>query len=272
MPELPEVEVIVRELRQKVLHEEIVNIKVHWPKSLVTDGQARRSICGTIKAVRRYGKFIIFQLDHLYLLVHLRMTGRLIVSSAERFDKAQLRVHFKFRSGRSLLFYDTRKFGRVYLTADANKFLGSLGVDALAAQFSLKNFKMLLRNKTGIIKPFLLDQHQLAGLGNIYADESLFRSGIHPQRRISSLSEKELERLYRAIRRILPEAIKHMGTTLADYRTTDGESGRNQKYLKVYGREQNPCVRCKNPVEKKWIGGRGTHYCPVCQPLKKVRA
>jgi formamidopyrimidine-DNA glycosylase len=271
MPELPEVEVIVRELRKKVLNEEIVDIKVHWPKSLVTDGLARRSVCSTIKSVRRYGKFIIFQLDHLYMLVHLRMTGRLIVSNAGRFDKAQLRVQLKFRSGKSLLFYDTRKFGRVYLTADANMFLGSLGVDALDTRFSAKNFKVLLGNKTGIIKPFLLDQRQLAGLGNIYADESLFRAGVHPQRRISSLSVKEMERLYRAIRRVLLESIKHMGTTLADYRTTGGESGRNQNYLRVYGREQNPCVRCKNPIEKKWIGGRGTHFCPVCQPLRTVR-
>jgi formamidopyrimidine-DNA glycosylase len=271
MPELPEVEVIVRELRQKVLNEEIVDIKVHWPKSLVANGITRRSACSAIRAVRRYGKFIIFQLDHLDMLVHLRMTGRLIVSNKQKFDKAQLRVHFRFKSGKSLLFYDTRKFGRVYLATDADRFLESLGVDALNAQFSSKNFKALLRNKTGTIKPFLLDQRQLAGLGNIYADESLFRAGIHPQRQISSMSEKEQERLYRAIRRILQKAIKNMGTTLADYRTTGGESGRNQNYLKVYGREQNPCVRCKNPVEKKWIGGRGTHYCPVCQPLKTAR-
>jgi formamidopyrimidine-DNA glycosylase len=270
MPELPEVEVVVRELRQRVLNEEIVDIIVRWKKSFVTDGKVR-PVFGTIRAIRRFGKFIILQLDQFYLLVHLRMTGRLIVNTTGNYNRSHLQVQFKFRSGQSLLFYDTRKFGRVYLTADVNKFLQPLGVDALDIKFSPRDFKVLLDHKKGSIKPFLLDQSRLAGLGNIYTDESLFRARIHPQRRIDTLSVHEIGRLYRAIRKTLQDAISHMGTTLVDYRTPAGEPGQNRRFLKVYGREQDPCFRCKNPIEKKWIGGRGTHFCPVCQPLNKTR-
>jgi formamidopyrimidine-DNA glycosylase len=202
--------------------------------------------------------------------VHLRMTGRLIVSATNNFDRAHLQIFFRFKSGKSLLFYDTRKFGRIYLTVDLKKFLIRLGVDALDQKFSEFDFMRLLKNKKGIIKSFLLDQHQLAGLGNIYADESLFQARIHPRRRIHTLSAKETRLLYRSIRKTLTGALEHMGTTLADYRTPSGKKGRNQKFLKVYDREQKPCFRCKNLVEKIWIGGRGTHFCPNCQPLTKA--
>jgi formamidopyrimidine-DNA glycosylase len=268
MPELPEVEVIVRELRRQVLAEEITDIKVYWKKCFVADRNPW-PIFHKIKAIDRYGKFIIFQLDHIHLLVHLRMTGKLIICHTNNFDRSHLRVRFQFRSGKSLLFYDTRKFGRIYLSGDRQKFLARLGVDALDKRFTADDFINLLKNKKSSIKPFLLDQHRLAGLGNIYADESLFRARIHPRSRIGALSETEVRRLYRAIRKTLSGAIDHMGTTLSDYRTPGGMEGRNQKFLKVYAREQKPCFRCKNLVEKIRIGNRGTHFCPVCQPLKK---
>jgi formamidopyrimidine-DNA glycosylase len=266
MPELPEVEVIVRELRREVLAEEIAGIKLYWKKCLVTNGHPW-PLYQTIQAVDRNGKFIIFDLEHLYLLIHLRMSGRLIFWKTGNFDRSHLRMCLQFRSGNSLLFYDTRKFGRIYLTADRQQFLGRLGTDALDQRFSEQDFIRLLNNKKGVIKTFLLDQHHLAGLGNIYADESLFRARIHPRRSVDSLSVIEVKQLYRAIRKTLNSALLHMGTTLADYRTPSGGEGRNQKFLKVYDREQKPCFRCKNPIEKERIGGRGTHFCPVCQPL-----
>jgi formamidopyrimidine-DNA glycosylase len=267
MPELPEVEVIVRELRQTVMNEEITDIKVLWKKSLVRHHD-HQPVFAEIKDIRRYGKFIILQVGHVFLLVHLRMSGKLIVHQGGPFSRKHLRVYITFRSGKSLLFYDPRKFGRMYLTADAQQFLSPLGMDALDPGFSGREFARLLAGKNSRIKSFLLDQHHLAGLGNIYTDECLYRAGVHPQTRISNLSEREVALLFRAIKKTLQGAIEHMGTTLADYRTAEGKKGRHQRFLKVYDREQKPCFRCKNPVEKKWINGRGTHFCPVCQPLK----
>ena len=268
MPELPEVEVIVRELREKILGEELSDIQIYWKKTFVSDGYPL-PVFNTIHAVNRRGKFIIIRLNQLFLIIHLRMTGKLIVSDTVPVDRKHLQVQFIFKSGKALLFYDPRKFGRIYLTPDPEEFFSNLGVDAIDPQFSKHDFTRMLSRKKGSIKPFLLDQHHLAGLGNIYVDESLFRARIHPETSIRALSVHESSQLYQAIRKTLNGAIAHMGTTLADYRTPDGNSGRHQNFLKVYDREHETCFRCKSVIVKKRVGGRGTHFCPGCQPLKK---
>lgn len=268
MPELPEVEVIVRELREKIQGEEISDIRVHWKKTLASDGNPI-PLREKIQSVDRRGKFIIIRLSRASLIIHLRMTGKLITGDTVSAEPKHLQVQFRFTSGRVLSFYDPRKFGRIYLTNDPERFFSGLGRDALDPAFSQQDFMDLLYNRKGSIKPFLLDQHRLAGLGNIYADESLFRARIHPETGIRDLTVQESRQLYRAIRKTLSGAITHMGTTLSDYRTTTGDSGRHQNFLKVYDREQQACFRCKTSIQKKWVGGRGTHFCPACQPLKK---
>jgi formamidopyrimidine-DNA glycosylase len=268
MPELPEVEIIVRELREKIPGEELADIRINWKKTFISNGFPL-PVRETIHSIDRRGKNIIIQLSRWYLIIHLRMTGKLIVSDTVPADRNHLQVEFLFKSGRVLSFYDPRKFGRIYLTADPEKFFSGLGIDALDPGFSTQDFRQLLDRKKGSIKPFLLDQHHLAGLGNIYADESLFRARIHPETSIRDLSVHESMQLYQAIRKTLGGAISHMGTTLVDYRTTAGNTGRHQNFLKVYDREQQACFRCKTIIEKKWVGGRGTHFCPACQPLKK---
>lgn len=267
MPELPEVETIVRELRTKIINEVFSEFDPIWSGSFVSDidlNIEKRQI----KGISRKGKFILFELDKGYLLTHLRMTGQLIVKKSLPESRKHLRLLYKFKSGKYLLFYDMRKFGRMYFTNNPEKVLRNTGIDALSESLDVNIFLEMVKNKKTHVKPFLLNQKFITGFGNIYVDESLFRACIHPQTKLSDLSPILVKNLFNESRKVLLEAIDRMGSTISNYKTTGGGFGTNQNYFQVYQRNGLPCYVCKTPIEKTKVGGRGTHYCPTCQKMK----
>ena len=268
MPELPEVEVIVRELSTELPGETITGLEVNWQKTLILNGCAL-PIRRTIRSLNRHGKFIIINLDKGCLLIHLRMTGQLlIVKPNDPFSLDYLRVKFDLKSGKKLLFYDARKFGRIYVTCDGENHLKHLGIDVLSNDFTVQNMVEVLSGKKIKIKSLLLNQSYFAGLGNIYCDESLFKAGIHPNTPANIISKRKIADLYWAIKETILLAIENMGTTISNYKTTGGGFGNNQYYLKVYGREDESCYNCGETIKKIRVNNRGTHFCPNCQPRR----
>lgn len=265
MPELPEVEVIVRELRGKIIGEEITDIKIFWYKTWI-DFEREKLINQKIKKINRKGKYIIIHLSSGFLILHLRMTGQLIVNGDASANAKHLRTLFEFNSGNNMCFYDARKFGRIVFSQKPDVYLAKIGIDAFDKQFTVDYLRKTMGRRTLGLKKFFLDQTNVAGLGNIYIDETLFLSRLHPQRNVGTLSTKEIKVLHGAIQTILKEAIENMGTTISDYKTTGGGFGRFQGRLNVYGRANKPCTICNKPIQKTRINNRGTHFCPGCQP------
>jgi formamidopyrimidine-DNA glycosylase len=274
MPELPEVETIVAGLRPLLTGETITTVSYcDWPATLGGDEPAAfcAALAGAqVTGVTRRAKYILVGLtgDRL-LAVHLRMTGGLVFHTAPAPPAKSTRLIFDLASGAQLHFTDTRKFGRVrLLDADAGTaFLSSLGPEPLPDTFTVDHFRARLHGRRGRLKPTLLDQRVLVGLGNIYVDEALYRSRLHPQTAVHTLDAAATARLYAAIRAVLGQAIANRGTSFSDYRDALGEKGGNQLRLQVYGRKDEPCLECGAPIERIVVGGRGTHYCPRCQPL-----
>lgn len=272
MPELPEVETVVRLLRSPLIGRTIVGAEVYWLRSVVPPDPlsfSSRLSGQTIGEIGRRGKWAVITLDGRdVLLVHLRMTGRLILTSGARTtDERHLRVRLLLDDGQVLDFIDPRKFGRMILTDRPEEVLGELGVEPLGEDFTAARLGEILTHRRGRIKTLLLDQRFIVGLGNIYSDEALWRAGIHPLREACSLSPAEIERLHHAIREVLGEAIASGGTTLGDqsYRQPDGRQGEFASALAVYGRAGQPCPRCGMAIERTRLGQRGACYCPVCQ-------
>lgn len=269
MPELPEVETIVRELRPSLEWRTIVAAHVSWPRTIAAPMQDVARFCAgvrgrQVRSVGRRGKFVVLTLDVGSLLIHLRMSGRLLI--VPRGPERHLRMWLELKEGGSLYFYDPRKFGRVWLLDDPDVVLGQLGPEPLADDFTAEVLADRLRGRRGMLKSLLLNQRFIAGLGNIYTDESLFRAGLHPLRAANSLTIAEVRRLHRAIREVLSEAIEHCGTTFdGAYLRPGGERGEQERHLLVYGRAGQPCIRCGTPIERITVGGRGTHICPRCQ-------
>ena len=274
MPELPEVETIVRGLQPGLQGRVILSAQVYWSRTIATlsvqDFQ-HRVVGRRILAVNRRGKYIVLQLsDGDWLLIHLKMTGHLQVVSREKdaSPHKHLRVVFHLDDNHRLWFRDTRKFGRIYLTDDLDAMLGHLGPEPLDDDFTPEVFASLLRNRRGRIKSLLLNQQFIVGLGNIYSDEALFEARLHPQRTADSLNRAESDALHRSIKKVLCQGIENKGTTLNDrsYRDAKGKEGNNQMFLRVYGRGDQPCLRCGVAVQRIVLGGRSTHFCPHCQP------
>lgn len=271
MPELPEVETIVRELRSEFIGKTIARVRVHWERSV--HGQAKefkRWLAGnTITAISRRGKFIGFELDdNNFFTIHLRMTGKL-VQKLDVAGKKHVRVEFRFRDGAALYFVDSRKFGRLRLWPCQSQSCPGLGPEPLKPA-SVQSVLSGLSTRRPI-KSVLLDQAILAGIGNIYADEALFAAGIHPLTPAARLTAEQQLRLSRSVPQVLKSAIRRCGTTLRDYRTVAGRSGENQEYLQVYSRSGQPCFACAAPIEKIRIAGRSSHFCPCCQKLPKLK-
>ncbi|MCS6836994.1 MAG: bifunctional DNA-formamidopyrimidine glycosylase/DNA-(apurinic or apyrimidinic site) lyase [Anaerolineae bacterium] len=273
MPELPEVETVVRGLRPLVQGRTFQSAQVHWPRSLHSPAPqdfAVRLAGQQVRAVQRRAKYIILSLDDDYLLVHLKMTGRLYVwpsaSSDEDADERWVRVRLRFTDGDELRFSDARKFGKLYLTADLASVLGKLGPEPLEDDFQPRDFIARLRGHQRALKALLLDQTFIAGVGNIYADEALFRAGLHPLRPAHSLDNDEAVRLYQAIRQAMGQAIDQMGSSVNWYRQADGTRGEAQHSLLAYGRNGQPCLVCGTTIAKMRVVQRGTHFCPNCQP------
>lgn len=294
MPELPEVETTVRDLRPQLIGRTIRRAAVTWDRTVAhpAPGTFKKEIVGyTITAISRRGKYLVFELEKTtdderrtheasalyranpiarpqtkFLLVHLRMTGQFGFHAAGvKRDKHQ-HVHLLLDDGRELRFHDFRKFGRWWLVDNPEHVVGKLGPEPL--DMTKKEFLTRLKARRGHIKPLLLNQSFIAGVGNIYADESLWYARIHPLREASNLTDKEAGDLYNAIRRVLRKAIGVGGTSFdATYKRINGQSGEFQEDLRVVGRAGEPCYRCGAPIIKTVVGQRGTYYCPNCQIL-----
>jgi formamidopyrimidine-DNA glycosylase len=261
VPELPEVETVVRSLAPHLPGRTVVAAEFH--SKFVTPGDrdelARQIAGGTIRAVRRHGKFIVIELDTGILTVHLGMTGRLLLDAP-----ATTHTYALFHLDRGTLTYnDPRQFGRIAFHPSLPARVADLGPDALG--IALEDFVTILRQRKATIKPLLLNQRFLRGLGNIYADEALFKARIHPRALASRLSKRRAAELHRAITETLQLAIEHRGSSISDYVDAAGEKGSFQSLHQVYGREGYPCPVCSTPIRRILVAQRGTHYCPRCQ-------
>lgn len=261
MPELPEVETVVRSLLPHLIGHTICSASFN--SRFVTQGgfeeTARAIESAHIQSMRRLGKHILVGLDRGVLHIHLGMTGKLLWDSAATpYTRAVLHL-----DNGVLMYDDIRQFGRVNFYMSTPKSVVSLGPDALGIDFN--DFYKRLRARSGIIKALLLNQRFLCGLGNIYVDEALFASGIHPKARISRLSRLRALRLYDAIQSTLRLAIEHRGSSVSDYVDSSGARGGFQLLHNVYGKTDRPCPRCGSPIRRIVIAQRGTHFCPRCQ-------
>lgn len=282
MPELPEVETIIRDLTVHLVNKTIKQVSVIYPGSINQkpvkfiahlEGQK-------IKNLSRRGKNIILQLTTDYLVIHLKMTGQLvwrggqttlagghpIINVGQELPNKFTRVILKFAAG-TLYFNDVRKFGwvRIMTALELELYLQRLGVEPLGIDFTKDYLQTALAAKRIAIKAALLDQSKIAGLGNIYVDEALWASGIAPTRPANSLSKPELKKLQQAIVAVLNLSISQRGTSFNNYRDGNGEAGNNMKFLKVYGRANEGCPKCRRPLKKFRLAGRGTHWCDHCQ-------
>jgi formamidopyrimidine-DNA glycosylase len=265
MPELPEVETIVRQLRRRIKGKTLASMRVHWRRSIEgRHGEFCRRLSGmTIASICRRGKYIgIEGTDGTFFTIHLRMTGKLVGEPAAT-DGKHLRVSFLFSDGTKLHFVDARKFGRLRLWPCRGAACPGLGPEPLRDALVLSALRGLRTQRP--IKSVLLDQAVLAGIGNIYADEALFASGIHPLTPSRALNAGQQQLLARNIPRILKTAIGRRGTTLRNYRTVADQSGENQEHLNVYGRTGKLCFVCGTTIERIRINGRSSHFCPRCQ-------
>jgi len=279
MPELPEVQTVVDHLNQQDIGgRTITAARVYWPAT-VADRRADRfceTITGcTIRRITRRGKYIVFHLSHgLTMLIHLRMTGRLNWTKAGVLRNKHEHVILEIENKHELRFQDTRKFGRVFLSGAPETILGKLGPEPLEQRFSKARLEKMLDTRRRQIKPLLLDQTFLAGMGNIYVDEALWEAGIHPQRLGASLTKKEIGALHRAIRRVLHKGLKNMGTSLGNgkgnFQSVGNRPGRNADALHVFRRTGNACPRCASVIERIIVTQRSTHICPRCQPAPDV--
>ncbi|MBG9984049.1 DNA-formamidopyrimidine glycosylase [Aerococcaceae bacterium DSM 111022] len=282
MPELPEVESARVGLDRVARNKQIQAIEVYWPNLISTnlsiDEWQKTLIDQTIHQVSRRGKYLVFELDTHLLVSHLRMEGKYFYFLKEDIPQEKAKhthVIFKFTDGSQLHYHDVRKFGRFELTSykDQAAFFNSkkLGPEPTEEAFDLTEFSKALQKKSRAIKTVLLSQEQVVGLGNIYVDEVLFDSGIYPERPANSLTEKEIALLRTNIIQTIERATGLGGSTIRTYKNTLGEAGRYQDYLQVYGKQGTPCPNCGTTIEKIKVHGRGTHYCPVCQPREGNR-
>lgn len=306
MPELPEVEHTARQLRETIIGVAIASAQVFWERTIsrpdlsefLAEMEGRR-----IVGVRRRGKLLIIDLSGDALLtIHRRMTGNLLLlppgweidsslrerdpaawstrgpafyherQDAVEIDPAHLRycrVCFTFSDGRRLLYSDPRKFGRIALWPRAceAQALEGYGIEPLGDEFTVEELTHSLAGHAGAIKPLLLNQAVIAGIGNIYADEALFSASIHPLRPASSLTQEELRSLHDAIVAVLALGIEHGGTSFNEYRDLWGEAGENYDHMLVYQRDGKACPRCGTPIERIVVAQRGTHFCPHCQKI-----
>lgn len=265
MPELPEVETIKRDLEKVILGKKIVEVCVHNPKVIrqPSADRFRKGIeSAVVKNILRKAKVLVLELSNgKSLVIHLKMTGQLVYPGSG----LKSRVSFRLSDGKNLDFNDQRLFGELRLLDDwrSFKFIQGLGPEPFDVSSGV--FKEMLSAKKTKIKPLLMNQTFISGIGNLYAAESLFRAGIHPLRPANSLSNQEKEFLFKEIRAVLKEAIAYGGSSIDNYVRLSGERGSYVSQHKVYGRENKPCTACKTPIKRISLAGRGTFFCPKCQ-------
>ncbi len=272
MPELPEVETIARAIEPEIIGSTIVSADVLWARTLATPSvkKFKEQVLGQkVLGVSRRAKFLILLLEDYNLLIHLRMSGDLMLRKGkikpEKHDRLVLTLRSKNRQESQLAFNDTRKFGRVWLTDQPETILGKLGPEPLEKSFTPQWLFENLRKKKRQLKPLLLDQTFLAGLGNIYTDECLHMAKLHPLGLSNAVSRKQAGALHEAIRSVLKEGIRRNGASI-DWVYRGGEY---QNYFRVYDREGKPCPVCGAEIQKLTVGQRGTHVCPTCQVLER---
>ena len=280
MPELPEVEVIRRDLVKEVVGQQIASVEVRNTKNamrVIRRHRRRRDLedpltGATVTAIDRRGKYLVFHLDDdLALVVHLGMSGQLLQAAAGDGYENHTHVVFDLAGGGQLRFVDPRTFGEMFVTTKADdgrvKELGGLGLDPLEDQLTWQHFSKFLSDHRMKLKSLLMDQRFVAGIGNIYSDEILYLAGVHPNRGSDTLTDTEVRRLYRAMQEVLQEAIRHRGTSADDeqYRDLYGAAGEHRGFLQVYQREGRPCRRCRTPIERARWSNRSMYFCPKCQ-------
>lgn len=273
MPELPEVETIRKTLKQFVIGKTIQDIRIYWPNIIKQpdDTEEFKHILmnQTFRDIRRKGKFLLFYLDDNVLVSHLRMEGKYSVNQQEEPLKKHTHVIFSFTDGTELRYNDVRKFGTMHVFSKGyeltEKPLSNLGPDGLDESFTYPFLYEKLVKTNRFVKICLLDQTIVAGLGNIYVDEVLFKAAVHPLKRANKLTKKEVQAIRNAAVDTLKEAVQLGGTTIRSYTNSQGEMGMFQQTLSVYGKEDEPCKVCGKPIVKMKIGGRGSHVCTKCQ-------
>ncbi|AUJ26018.1 MULTISPECIES: DNA-formamidopyrimidine glycosylase [Virgibacillus] len=277
MPELPEVETIRNTLKRFVINRTIDQIDIHWPKIIKQPDdikQFQSEIIGQkILDIHRKGKFLLFELNDYVLVSHLRMEGKYSVHQEGEPVKKHTHIIFRFSTGEELRYNDVRKFGTMHLFHRGEvmnqKPLCLLGPDPFDDAFTAEYFIEKLKKTKRVIKSALLDQTIVAGLGNIYVDETLFKARIHPLVPANKLTQKEIKEVRKQAIATLEEAVLQGGTTIRSYVNSQGEMGMFQQKLYVYGQENKACKTCGNTIAKLKVGGRGTHICTSCQPIKR---
>tara|TARA_Y100001970_G_C14207003_1_gene844687 strand:- start:1311 stop:2135 length:825 start_codon:yes stop_codon:yes gene_type:complete len=274
VPELPEVQTVVNQLRPLLLGKRLKSITPIWPKVFhnFKNSKIQKTMNGRmIINVTRRAKFIIIEFKDNIIAVHLRMTGKLYLQSSKKPLPKYTSAYFSFDSDKILIFDDVRKFGRIYFYKTITPIDSRHGPEPLADNFNVDTFTNLFKTKRRNIKGLLLDQKVLAGLGNIYVDESLWASGIHPNSISNLIPLKKYALLHMNIKKILTNSIKQNGTTIIDF-SVNGQSGKYVNKLKVYGRKSLNCMSCQNKIKKIRVAGRGTYVCTKCQRKYKSKA
>jgi formamidopyrimidine-DNA glycosylase len=274
MPELPEVQTIVNDLKAyNVVGEQIAAVRVFWPRSVESLPQhyINKTLVGLkIKLVSRRGKYIVFELDNnMQILIHLRMSGRIAFCDKNAYRDKHEHVCLTLDNGKEIRLHDTRKFARVYIGENCGDRIGKLGYEPLTRSFNARVFSSIVHDRARAIKPLLLDQSLIAGLGNIYADEALWRAKVHPKTISSELSPNKIKTLCEAIKSVLRKGIKNCGTSLGhgdnNFFSLGKQRGRNRDKLTVYHRTGEACLRCGTKIVRITVAQRGTHLCPRCQ-------
>ncbi len=275
MPELPEVETVLRTLEKQLAHTRIKHVKVCYEKMIVpsVDVFVKALEGERIIAYHRIGKYMIFECEKVYLISHMRMEGKFYIQDPKEPYDRHVHIFFDLEDGRQLRYHDTRKFGRMYLYDKTLPYAAlpvfdNIGYDAFDERLTWQTLYALSRKRNITLKQFLLDQSVMAGVGNIYADEICFAMGLHPLTKVNHLSKKDMEKLLGETRRILNGAIKAGGTTIRSYTSSLKVDGRFQLQLKVHEQQHKPCVICGNVIEKIQSKGRGTCFCRTCQKRK----
>jgi formamidopyrimidine-DNA glycosylase len=276
VPELPEVETVARMIRPRLVGRTITGGRVLWERTVGDSRAFLRALRGaTVRDVGRRGKYVVARLEpEGWLVGHLRMTGRMHVERAGWDPGAFAKVRLDLDDGTAFHFLDVRKFGRLWYVRDLAELLDELGPEPLGPEFTAERLLDDLRARKRLLKPLLLDQTFVAGIGNIYADESLFRARLHPLLRSDRVTREQAVRLHREIRATLTEAIEREGSSFdAFYRTPEGNPGSYQDQFLVYGRAGEPCPACGTRIRRLVVAQRGTHLCPTCQrPPRRARS
>ncbi|GEM05019.1 formamidopyrimidine-DNA glycosylase [Halolactibacillus miurensis] len=277
MPELPEVETVRRTLKTLITDKTIESVDVRFAKMIKKPDDVHAfemMLKGqTIRDIKRRGKFLLFILDDVEMVSHLRMEGKFATRPDNDPENKHTHVIFTFTDGTSLHYNDVRKFGTMHVFRKGEALeqlpMKQVGVDLYLDQVEVDTLYPKITKSTRAIKNILLDQQLLAGLGNIYVDETLFRSSIHPMTKGQALSREDVELILIEAQAVINEAVEQGGTTIRSYTSADGNMGMFQQTLNVYGQTEKPCPVCDTPIEKTKVSGRGTHYCPICQVIKQ---